>query len=80
MIILSIATLIEAVMTQIQSSRSKETILSKAVLSQVTITLYQLSSVFEAGVSVACVVTLHNWFNEKILGIVSSIWFAAFNA
>jgi hypothetical protein len=43
----------------------------------VSLTLYQMSSVFEAGVSLACIVILHNWFKEEILGTMTSIWFAA---
>lgn len=74
MIILSITTLIEAVMTQ------KVALFTLNTVSKVTVVLYQLSSVFEAGVSLACVVTLHNWFSEKVLGIVSSIWFSAIYA
>jgi sugar phosphate permease len=74
MMILSITTLIEAVMTE------KVALFTLNTVSKVTVVLYQLSSVFEAGVSLACVVTLHNWFSEKVLGIVSSIWFSAIYA
>jgi len=76
MVILCVTTLIEAIMTQTLNTK----LFSFDTLSKVTMTLYQLSSVFEAGVSVACLVTLHNWFNEKNLGVVTSIWFAALYA
>ena len=37
-----------------------------------------MSSVFEAGVTLACIVIIHNWFNEKILGTVCAFWLTAF--
>jgi len=36
-----------------------------------------MSSVFEAGLSLACIVILHNWFKEEILGTVTAMWFSA---
>jgi sugar phosphate permease len=41
---------------------------------KVALTLYQMSSVFEAGVSLACIVIINNWFKENILGTVSALW------
>lgn len=77
MIILSVMTLVEAILTStINNFGSANTSLTKVKI-EVTIILYQLSSIFEAGVSVACIVTLHNWFNENILGTVSSVWLSA---
>ncbi len=40
----------------------------------VALTLYQMSSVFEAGVSLACIVIINKWFKENILGTVSAFW------
>lgn len=39
-----------------------------------------MSSVFEAGISLACIVILHNWFKEEYLGTITGIWFAALYA
>lgn len=41
---------------------------------KVALTLYQMSSVFEAGVSLACIVIINNWFKENILATVSAFW------
>jgi hypothetical protein len=35
-----------------------------------------MSSVFEAGILLACIVILHNWFRESILGTITAVWFA----
>jgi sugar phosphate permease len=72
LIILAIISLIEALF----ALNSAQT----ATSTEVSLTLYQMSSVFEAGVSLACIVILHNWFKEEILGTVTSIWFAAIYA
>ena len=32
------------------------------ISSRTVFTLYQMSNVMEAGISVACIVTVHNWF------------------
>ena len=37
-----------------------------------------MSSVFEAGLTLACIVILHNWFKETVLGTVSAAWFTAY--
>ena len=37
-----------------------------------------MSSVFEAGISLACIVIIHNWFKETILGTVCAGWLSAF--
>jgi hypothetical protein len=34
-----------------------------------------MSSVFEAGLAIACIVIIHNWFKESVLGTFSAIWF-----
>jgi hypothetical protein len=39
-----------------------------------------MSSVFEAGISLACIVILHNWFREEYLGTITAIWFSALYA
>jgi hypothetical protein len=39
-----------------------------------------MSSVFEAGISLACIVILHNWFKEEHLGTITGIWFSALYA
>lgn len=44
---------------------------------QVVMTLYQMSSVFEAGISLACIVIIHNWFKESVLGTVCATWLSA---
>jgi len=36
-----------------------------------------MSSVFEAGISLACIVIIHNWFKETILGTVCAGWLSA---
>lgn len=42
-------------------------------------TLYQMSNVMEAGISVACIVTVHNWFEQRMIGIVSAILLSSVN-
>jgi hypothetical protein len=37
-----------------------------------------MSSVFEAGISLACIVIIHNWFKESVLGMVCGLWLTAF--
>lgn len=71
LVILAVISLIEAIFSQKLTDNAFDT------SSDVSLTLYQMSSVFEAGVSLACIVILHNWFKEEILGSVTSIWFAA---
>ena len=36
-----------------------------------------MSSVFEAGINLVCIVILHNWFKEEVLGTVTALWFVA---
>ena len=45
---------------------------------QVALTLFQMSSVFEAGVTLACIVILHNWFKEEVLGTVAAFWMSSY--
>lgn len=71
LVILAVISLIEAIFSQKLTSNAFSS------TTDVSLTLYQMSSVFEAGVSLACIVILHNWFKEEILGTVTSIWFAA---
>ena len=42
-------------------------------------TLYQMSNVMEAGISVACIVTVHNWFEQKMIGTASAIMLTSLN-
>ena len=37
-----------------------------------------MSSVFEAGISLACIVIIHNWFKEEVLGTISALWMASY--
>lgn len=50
--ILSVLSLIEAVFVAPSNDISDRSVF----------TLYQMSNVMEAGISVACIVTVHNWF------------------
>ncbi len=72
LLILSLISLVEAIfavsLVNDQSSTTTD---------QVVMTLYQMSSVFEAGISLACIVIIHNWFKETILGIVCAGWLSA---
>lgn len=43
---------------------------------RVALTLYQMSSVFEAGIALACIVIIHNWFKQSVLGTVTGIWWS----
>lgn len=45
--------------------------------STVAITLYQMSSVFESGVCLACIVIIHNWFKDTVHGTVSAVLLSA---
>jgi sugar phosphate permease len=36
-----------------------------------------MSSVFEAGITLACIIILHNWFKEEILGTITALWYVA---
>jgi len=38
-----------------------------------------MSNVLEAGISVACIVSVHNWFEQKMIGIVSAIILTSVN-
>lgn len=70
--LLSVIALIEAIF-------SSPTFLASADPStkQVVMTLYQMSSVFEAGIFLASIVIIHNWFKESILGTVCAVWLTA---
>jgi hypothetical protein len=35
-----------------------------------------MSSVFEAGIFLACIVIIHNWFKESVLGTITAIWYS----
>ncbi len=71
LVILAVISMIEAIFS------SKLTSNATSQTTDVSLTLYQMSSVFEAGVSLASIVIMHNWFKEEILGTMTSIWFAA---
>lgn len=68
LMILSIIALVEAIFANVEEDVKK---------TEVLMTLYQMSSVFEAGISLACIVIIHNWFKESILGIVCACWLTA---
>lgn len=70
--ILSLIALVEAIFSAPQFFQP-----SDLTTKQVVMTLYQMSSVFEAGVSLACIVIIHNWFKETILGVVCACWLTA---
>jgi hypothetical protein len=36
-----------------------------------------MSSLFEAGITLVCIVIIHNWFKEEILGTVTALWFSS---
>lgn len=70
--ILSLIALVEAVFSGPSFFKP-----SDITTKQVVMTLYQMSSVFEAGISLACIVIIHNWFKETILGSVCALWLTA---
>ena len=75
LVILSVISLVEAIFAnELEDEKNGTQVDSNT---KVALTLYQMSSVFEAGVSLACIVIIHNWFKESVLGTVSAIWFTA---
>ena len=70
LIVISLVTLIEAIF----SGEFKE---SDQGSVSVSFTLFQMSALFEAGITLVCVVILHNWFKEEILGTVTAIWLSS---
>ena len=68
LVILALMTLIEAIF----SDELKEDTLAEK---DVSFTLFQMSSVFEAGINLVCIVILHNWFKEEILGTMTALWY-----
>ena len=71
MLILAFTTIIEAIF-------SDQVVDSETSKVQVALTLFQMSSVFEAGITLACIVIIHNWFKEEVLGTVSALWMASY--
>lgn len=71
LLILSFTTLIEAIFSDQMTEQTQSKV-------QVALTLFQMSSVFEAGVSLACIVILHNWFKEEVLGTISAFWMSSY--
>ena len=37
-----------------------------------------MSSLFESGITLVCIVILHNWFKEEILGTVTALWYSSY--
>lgn len=70
--ILSLIALVEAIFSAPKFFEN-----SDLTIKQVVMTLYQMSSVFEAGISLACIVIIHNWFKETVLGVVCACWLTA---
>jgi hypothetical protein len=56
LVILAVISMIEAIFSQKLTSNAFSS------TTDVSLTLYQMSSVFEAGVSLASIVIMHNWF------------------
>ena len=36
-----------------------------------------MSALFEAGITLVCIVILHNWFKEEILGTITAMWLSS---
>ena len=71
LIVISIITLIEAIFSGEFASGEQQQI-------NVSFTLFQMSSLFEAGITLVCIVILHNWFKEEILGTVTALWYSSY--
>lgn len=67
LVIISVITLVEAIFSN-EFAKDDEGSVS------VSFTLFQMSALFEAGITLVCIVILHNWFKEEILGTVTAIW------
>ena len=65
--IISLITLVESIFSGEFGDNKKDQI-------NVSFTLFQMSSLFEAGITLACIVIIHNWFKEEILGSVTAFW------
>ena len=70
MVIISLITLIEAIFSDDIAKTDQSSI-------SVSFTLFQMSALFEAGITLVGVVILHNWFPEKLLGTVIALWTSA---
>lgn len=73
LLILALISLVEAIFANTLS----QPVQPITTTDQVMMTLYQMSSVFEAGISLACIVIIHNWFKETVLGVVCAGWLSA---
>ena len=71
LVIIAIITLIEAIF----SGEFKD--VEDAGMINVSFTLFQMSSLFEAGITLVCIVILHNWFKEEILGTITAMWYSS---
>ena len=71
LVALSLLSLMEAIFT----TNVKENYLYFEVL----VTLYQIKEVFMSGILLVCVLILHNWFLEKRIGMVCSVWLVSVN-
>ena len=70
LVIISIITLIEAIFSGEFEDEDEKQI-------NVSFTLFQMSSLFEAGITLVCIVILHNWFKEEILGTITALWYSS---
>ena len=67
LVIISVITLIEAIFSN-EFAKDDEGSIS------VSFTLFQMSALFESGITLVCIVILHNWFKEEVLGTITAIW------
>ena len=70
LVVISLITLIEAVFSDDIAKDDQSSI-------SVSFTLFQMSALFEAGLTLVGVIILHNWFKEEILGTVVALWCSA---
>ena len=70
LVIISTITLVEAIFSGEFSDTEEKQI-------NVSFTLFQMSSLFEAGITLVCIVILHNWFKEEILGTITALWYSS---
>jgi len=71
LVIISAITLIEAIFSNDFEKGDQGSV-------SVSFTLFQMSALFEAGITLVCIVILHNWFREGTLGTVTAIWSSSF--
>ena len=71
LVIISLITLVEAIFSDEFRNVDEEGQIN------VSFTLFQMSSLFEAGITLVCIVILHNWFKEEILGTITALWYSS---